>query len=80
MNLDSLKRSPTELSQTELLALISHRRKMRHASHPPEVKKLTLRKVRRNAHDSVKSMSWEELLAEVKETQQMLERIKNGKA
>jgi len=79
MNLDSLKQSPTELSPSELLSLISHRREMRHASHPPTVKKLTLRKVRQNAHETVKKLSWEEFLAEVEESKQMLERMSDGK-
>jgi len=80
MNLDSLKTSPTELSPSELLTLISHRREMRHASHAPTIKKLTLRKVRREAHEAVKKMTWEELLREVEDSKQMLERMKDGKA
>ena len=78
MNLDSLKKSPTELSPVELLALISHRREMRHASHSPVVKKLTLRKIRRDAHETAKKMTWEELLQEAEASKQMLERMRDG--
>ena len=79
MNLDSLKKSPTELSLSELLTLISHRREMRHASHPPTLKKLTLRKIRRDANEIAQKMTWEDLIQEATESKQMLERMRDRK-
>ncbi len=75
MNLDSLKRSPNELSYTELYDLIELRRESRFTPKPKHEKRVSLRKVRREA----KNLPFDQLLKQTQKMVKDLEEMKNGK-
>ena len=69
MNLDSLTKSPTEMSKEELLTLVRKRRKSRFIPKEKDPPKITRRKLRREA----KKLTWQELVEIGKENLKILE-------